>query len=195
MAEKKDRGLQAWINFLSRHWGMALVIIGVIAAAAIVSFLVFLWFVADAQTTALVPASLGLWTVGFFFTFVLNLIFWELLFVGSWGIPVAIFLWAGWYRKLPAEERKEYEGGPRAAGGGGGFSFFVWVVWLIVVWTDGAWERAFAHWTFDQWVYSWVVACLWVLLLAGIPGLIFLLWSMNKARSRPAATEATTPPA
>lgn len=175
MTTGEEQGLETWKKFLRRHWRMTLVMIGAAAAAAIVALVVFLWFVADAQATGLVPVALGQWTVGSFFAFVLNLILWELVLVGSWAILAAIAVYALWYRKLAAEERKEYEGGPRRrrlAGGGGGFSFFVWVMWLIVVWTDGKWDLAFQTWTFDEWVYSWLAAGLWALLIVGIPGMI-----------------------
>ena len=127
------------------------------------------------------PVVLGEWTVGYFFKFILNVILWELVFVASWGIPVVLIIYFQWYKKLPDEERKEYEGKHRrkSAGEGGGMSFFVGVRWLIIVWIDGRWNLAFQEWTFDDWVYSWLEACLWVLLVVGILGTIYIIWCLK----------------
>lgn len=174
---------EAWKKFLRRHWKTTSLVIGGIAGALTAALLVFLWVVADAQAKGLVPAGLGDWTVGYVFTFTLNVILWELVLVGSWVIPMVVVVYFQWYKKLPDEERKEYEGGPRrrrSAGEGGGMSFFVGLIWLIIVWVNGRWDLAFQAWTFDDWIYSWIAAGLWSLLIVGIPGLIFIVWSLRR---------------
>jgi hypothetical protein len=188
----KERGImgvgeklrrEAWKKFIRRHPKMTAAIVGAIVAASIAAVLVFLWVVGDAQETGRVPSGLGEWTVGYFFTFIIHLILWELILVASWGIPIAVLIYALWYRHLPAEERAEYKGGPRrskTAGESSGFSFFVWLVWLAVVWLDGRWNLAFEDWTFDNLVYSWLVACLVCLLIAGIPALIYVVWCLGR---------------
>src|SRR3989304_5989045 len=124
---------KAWKKFVRRHWKMTLLVVGGIAAAAVAALLVFLWVVADAQATGLVPSGLGQWTVGYVLTFILNTILWELILVASWVIPIVVATYFLWYKKLPDEERREYEGGPRrsrSAGGGGGSSFFLALGWV-----------------------------------------------------------------
>lgn len=156
------------------------------AAAAVAALLVFLWVVANAQATGLVPVGLGEWTVGHVLAFFLNVILWELILVASWVTPVALAVFFLWYRKLPAEERRAFEGGPRRgrrAGANGGISFFTGLVWLLIVWTDGRWNRAFKNWTFNELVYSWIAAGLVVLLIAGVPALMYLLWSIRRSDS------------
>ncbi len=175
---------EAWKKFVRRHWKMTALMVGGIAAAAVAALLVFLWVVADAQETSLVPSGLGEWTVGYVFAFALNLILWELILVASWAIPLVVIVYFLWYRKLPEEERKEYKVGPRrrkSAGEDGGISFFIGLVWLAIVWLDGKWNLAFQDWTFNDWVYSWIVAGLVVLLIVGIPGLIYLIWAVRKS--------------
>ena len=78
-------------RFLLKHWKMTLVMVACIVAAAVVALLVFLWVVNEAA--AVMPASLGEWTVGYLVTFILHLIFWELLLVATWGIPLAAVLY------------------------------------------------------------------------------------------------------
>src|SRR3990172_7118405 len=109
----EEPGGKAWKKFVRRHWKMTLSMVGGIAVAAGAAFLVFLWVVADAQTTGFVPSGLGEWTVGYVLTFILNVILWELILVASWVIPIVLATCFLWYRKLPDVERREYEGGPR----------------------------------------------------------------------------------
>lgn len=179
---EKLRG-EGWKKFVRRHGKMTALVVGWIVAAAAAMLLVFLWVVADAQAMGLVESELGRWTVGLFFTFLLQVILWELILVASWVIPTAVLMYLLWYKKLPAEERKEYEGGPkrsRSAGEDSGFSFFVGLVWLAIVWLDGKWNLAFQDWTFNDWVYSWMWAGLVVLVIAGIPGLMYIVWSLRR---------------
>ncbi|MFQ6106244.1 MAG: hypothetical protein ACE5QF_01445 [Thermoplasmata archaeon] len=174
---------EGWKKFVRRHWKMSALMVGGVAAAAAVALLVFLWVVADAQATGLVPDGLGEWTVGYVFTFLLQLILWELILVASWVIPLAILMYLLWYRKLPAEERKELEGGPkrsRSAGEDSGISFFITLVWLAIVWLDGNWNRAFQDWSFDDWVYSWLAAALVVLVIVGIPAIVWVVWTLRR---------------
>lgn len=172
-----------WRKFVRRHWRMTLLGVGGIAAAAVAALLVFLWVVADAQATGLVPSGLGEWTVGYVLTFILNAILWELILVASWVIPIVVVSYFLWYRRLPDEERRPYEGGPRrsrSAGESGGISFFIGLMWFVIVWIDGRWNLAFQDWAFNDWVYSWITAGLVVLLLAGVPAMIYIIWSLGR---------------
>ncbi|MFW9799597.1 MAG: hypothetical protein ACFFD9_04125 [Candidatus Thorarchaeota archaeon] len=166
-------------RFLRRHWRMTIVFAVVFVVAVIAALLVFLWVVGNAQTTGLVPALLGQWTVGYLITFILHVIFWELAFVVSWLIIVAAAIYFLWYKQLPEEERAEWpKRGRREEGDAIGF--FVAVFWLIIVWIDGRWDRAFEAWTLDEWVYSWIAAIFWVFLVFGIPVAIYFLWWISK---------------
>lgn len=186
METNEEKSEQAFRKFLRRHKKMALALIAVIAVAAIVAVFVFFKVVADAQVLGIVPTTLGLWSVGTFFAFILQVIFWELVFVASWLIPVVLVILILWYRKLPEEERKEYDlspkrgADPRRTEGGGFFSFLVGVVWLIIVWVTGRWTLAFQAWTFNDLIYTWFVAGLWILVPCLIGGMIFLIWWLQK---------------
>ncbi|MFX0068992.1 MAG: hypothetical protein ACFFA1_08575 [Promethearchaeota archaeon] len=183
MAEtNEEASRKVFVKFLRRQWKMTLVIAGVIAAAAITALFVFLWVVADAQATGLVPATIGLWSVGSLITFILHVILWEFVFVGTWGIPIAALIYLLWWKKIPDEERREYVGEPEekrrrmSAGRGGGFiSFIVTVTWLIMIWINGRWNLAFQAWTFNDFVYSWIHAIAWDLLILGLPAAIFII--------------------
>ena len=180
--EEIDR--KVFIKFLRRQWKMTLVIAAVIAGAAIAMLFTFLWVVADAQATGLVPATLGLWTVGYLITFILHLILWEFVFVGTWGIPVAVLIYLLWWKKLPEEERAEYEGEPKkkrrrrdmsTGRGGGVISFIVTIIWLVMIWLNGLWNLAFQAWTVNVFVFSWIHAIAWFLLIFALPAAILII--------------------
>lgn len=177
--EELDNG--AWKKFLKRHWQMALLMIAGILGAVIAAILVFLWIVADAQTIGLVPSIIGEWTVGYSIAFILHLVFWELILVGIWAIPIGLIIYYQWYKKLPAKERKEYEDPKRKSTGDGDvMSFFAGLIWLGLVWFYGRWDVAFQAWTLNDWVYSWLAAYLLIFLIVAIPGTIYVLWELGK---------------
>lgn len=186
MEAGEQRGPGDWKRFVRRHGRMTALGIGGTVAVAAAAFFVFLWVVGQAQATGLVPSGLGLWSVGHVVAFILTLILWELLLVASWAILLAAATYLLWYRKLPPEERSEYEGGrrrSRSAGEDTGVSCFVGLVWLIIVWADGRWNTAFQDWTLDNWVYSWIAAILVVVALAGIPAAIYVAWASRGGKS------------
>jgi len=73
---ESEIGEKIWKKFLRNHWKMIIIFVVGAILAFIGAILVYLWFVGDAQLTGLVPATLGLWAMGHFVTFLLHLIFW-----------------------------------------------------------------------------------------------------------------------
>ena len=173
--EVKDK---AWKTFLRKHWKIAAIAVSGIATACVVSVFVFLWFVAVAQATGFVPAVLGQWTIGYVLAFCLHLLWWEIVYVVSWVAPAAIIIVVFWYMKLSPEERKELEGDSKhgkSASEGGGISFLVTITWLIQMWFAGRWDLAIQAWTLNDWIFTWLTAALWDLLIFGIPVVLILL--------------------
>ena len=179
-----------WKKFLGKHFKMfVLFVVSAILAFMGVIF-VFLWFVEDAQLTGLVPEALSLWTMGYFVTFLLHLIFWMILLIGIPTILAVAAIYFLWWKKLPDDERKEYREehlfGKRSArkDGGEGITFLVNIAFVIKVYLDGNWDVPFATWKFDYLVYSYLTALIWVLLIFGIPiaigGTWWLLYGMKK---------------
>ncbi|MBI0583973.1 MAG: hypothetical protein ISF22_07075 [Methanomassiliicoccus sp.] len=142
------------------------------------AILVLLWFVGHAQSTGLVPTTLGLWSIGNMVAFLLNLLFWELLLIGIPLIIVAIVVWL-WWRRLPLEERNEYTfrgKRSRSSSGGNAFSFLIFIGFLIKVYLDGNWDVAIATWSFDYLVYSVITVMVWIAIIFGIPLAIGIVW-------------------
>jgi hypothetical protein len=179
---ESESGSNGWKRFLRKHWNiLVLFVVGVILAF-IGAILVYLWFVGDAQSTGLVPSTLGLWTMGHLVSFLLYLILWEFLFV---GIPVSIGAVAGWlwWKRLLEEEKKEYHFfGKRSratSSGSGGISLLIFIALCIKVFTDGKWNVALSTWTFDYLVYSLLWSLIWILVIFGIPIAIGIIWWIN----------------
>jgi len=174
-----------WKKFLGRHWRMAVIaVIGIILAMA-GAVLVYLWFVGEAQSSGLVPETLDLWTMGYLITFILNLIFWELLLI---GIPVVIAVLTAYvvWKKLPAEEREEYrrrklfKSKSKSRDFGNGFSFLINIGFIVKVYLDGNWDSPFATWSFDYLVYSYLVVLMVIVAIFGIPAVIGATWWLSK---------------
>jgi hypothetical protein len=171
-----------WKKFLKKHWSMLVLFVLIAVVAFISAIFVFLWFVGEAQLTGLVPDILGLWAMGHFITFLLHLIFWELLFIGIPVIIAIVAIYLLWWKKLPDKERKEYRDEhlfgkrSRRTDCGGGISFLVFIVFCIKVYLDGNWGVAIATWKFDYLVYSWLWALIWIAIIFGIPILIGATW-------------------
>ncbi len=174
---KKDS--DDWKMFLKNHWNM--LIFWIIAAifVAVGAVYVYLWFVEEAQKTFVIPAILGQWSMNHIVTFILHLIFWELVLI---GIPVAILALLGWiwWKRIPDEERKEYQffgKGSKTQNGGGGISFLFFVVFCIKVYIDGNWNIAISTWTLDYVVNSIITILVWGAIIFGIPAIIIgLIW-------------------
>ena len=178
----------AWKKFLKKHWTMFALFVVAAIVASVGAIYVFLWFVGDAQSTGMVPSTLGLWTMDNMVTFMLHLIFWELVII---GIPVIIAAAAGylWWRRLPNDEKNEYNffgKRSRTTSGGGGISFLFFIAFCIKVFIDDKWNVAIANWKFDYVVDSMISILIWSLIIFGIPIAIgVLLWIRHEMKKKP----------
>ncbi len=173
-----EDGSEVWKKFLRKHWNMVAVFVLAAVLVSVGAVYIFLWFVGDAQSTGLVPRILGQWTMGHLITFILHIIFWELLLI---GIPVVIGAVLGWvwWRRIPIEEKREYHffgRRSRTTGGGGGVSLFFFIAFAIKAYIDGNWNVAISTFTLDYVVYSMLLILIWALAILGIPATIALVW-------------------
>ena len=189
---ESEKGENIWKKFLRNHWRLCVLFIVVAALAIIGAIYVFLWFVGDAQSTGLVPASLGSWSMGYLVTFLLHLLFWEVIFVGIPVLIAMVLIYSLGWKKIPDEERKEYKRGHlfgkrnKRSEGGEGISFLIFIVFCIKVYLDGNWGVAIATWKFDYLVYSCLWAFIWVLIIFGIPIAIgATLWIRHEMKKIP----------
>ena len=177
-----EQGQKIWKIFLKKHWNMLAVWIAAAVVVVIGAILVFLWFVGDAQATSLVPRTLNLWTMGYLVTFLLHVLFWEVVFIIIPVIVIVAVIYIFWWKKLPAEEQHEYRRGhlfgkrSRRRDGGGAITFLINIGFIIKVYIDGNWNIPFATWTFDYLVYSYLQVIIWMAVIFGIPLIIGAVW-------------------
>lgn len=165
---------------MRRHWTAVAVFVVAGAVAFAGGVYVFLWFVGSAQSSGMVPGTLGLWTMADLVTFVLYAVFWELLLVGVPAAIVAAMAWR-WWKRLPDGERSGYRfGGSRSTGGGGGLSLLFFIAFCIKLFVDGKWNVAMASFTVDYVVNSMVTILVWALIIFGIPAAIGLAWWIRR---------------
>ncbi len=179
---ESENGNKIWKKFLRKHWKMVVLFIVGAILASIGATLVCLWVVGEVQLAGLIPATLGLWSMGHLVTFLLRLVFWEVLLIGVPVILAAVAIIFLWWKKLPDRERKEYRRGhlfgtrSRTTNGRNVISPLVFIVFCIKVFLDGNWNVAFGTWTFDYVVYSFLWALIWVLIIFGIPMVLGGTW-------------------
>ncbi|MBA7501578.1 hypothetical protein ES706_00150 [subsurface metagenome] len=179
---ESENGNKIWKKFLRNHWKMVVLFIVGAILASIGATLVCLWVVGEVQLAGLIPATLGLWSMGHLVTFLLRLVFWEVLLIGVPVILAAVAIIFLWWKKLPDRERKEYRRGhlfgtrSRTTNGRNVISPLVFIVFCIKVFLDGNWNVAFGTWTFDYVVYSFLWALIWVLIIFGIPMVLGGTW-------------------
>jgi len=183
--ENHDVARDSWKDFVRKHWGVAVVL----ALAAVLTFAwgtyVFWWFTGNAQSTGLVPSSLGLWTMKNLVYFALYSIFWELLLV---GIPVVVGAVAGWswWRKLPFEERARFHWrSSRGRRGSSGFSFLLFIAFAVKVWLDGNWNVALATFSLNYMVASVIEIIAVFAVVFGIPAAIVGTWWVRREIRKP----------
>jgi hypothetical protein len=195
---ESENGNKGWKAFLRKHWKItALFVVGAVLAL-VASVLVFLWFVGDAQSTGMVPMTLRFWTMSNLVTFILHLIFWELVLI---GIPVGIAAVGGWqwWKRLPDEEKKEYHffsSRSRTTGGSGGISILFFIAFCIKVFIDGNWNVAISSWSLDYVVESMISILIWVAIIFGIPAAIGVILWINYSMKKKTVNESnqtTTP--
>jgi hypothetical protein len=171
-------------NFMRRHWRAVIAFVIAGALAFVGAIYVFLWFVSSAQSSNMVPVTLGLWTMASLVTFILYTIFWELLFA---GVPVAIAAGVAWWwwKKIPYEERIGYRTGGRSRSAGGGVGLLFFIAFCIKVFLDGKWNVPISTFTLNYVVGSMITILEWVVVIFGIPAAIALAWWLNRKMRKP----------
>lgn len=175
------KGGSEWKVFVRKHYA-AIAVFGIAVVLAIVGAIyVFLWFVANAQSSGLVPASLGLWTMKNLVDFILNAILWELLVIGIPVVVGGVVAWQ-WWRRIPEAEWRGFRFGKRPGkgrgGGSGGLLFFI--AFCIKIYLDGNWNVAISTFNLNYVVNSMVLILAWFAVIFGIPATLVGVWWIRR---------------
>lgn len=165
--------------FARRHW-RAFAVFG-IAFALIIAWAVYVlvWYAGNAQSSGLVPSTLGSWTMSSVVTFLIYGIFWGLLLVGPPVILLAGVGWT-WWKRLPDEVKKGRRFGGRSGSAGGGVSGLFFIAFVIKVYLDGNWNVPISSYTVNYVIGSTVVILEWGAVIIGIPAAIGLAWWLSR---------------
>jgi hypothetical protein len=162
----------------------AIFVVAAISAVAGAVY-VFWWFTGNAQTISLVPSTLSGWTMNNVVLFILHLIFWELVLI---GIPVAVGAIIGWqwWKRLPAEEKKEHMFGrrSRSRNASGAVSPLLFIAFAIKVYVDGNWNSAISTWKLDYVVGSMITILIWIAAIFAIPAIIGVIWWISRQTNK-----------
>lgn len=163
------------------HWKAVASFAAVAALVFAGAISVFLWFAGNAESSGLVPSTLGTWTMGNLVTFILYSVFWEILFIGPPTAVVALAAWQ-WWKRLPGHGRNGYpfNGNSRSTNRGSGLSLLFFIAFCVKVYLDGKWNVALGAFTVDYVVGSAITIIIWGLAIFGIPAAIALTWWVTR---------------
>jgi hypothetical protein len=179
-----------WQRFIRKHWKIAAAFAFAGLILIIGTVYVFLWFTSDAQTTSLVPSTLGLWSMASVVSFILHLIFWELIFIGIPAVIGAVVGWQWWKRLTEAEKSEHHLSGKssRSRSASGAVSPLLFIAFALKVYVDGNWNVAISTYTLDYVVGSMITILIWIAVIFGIPAVIGTIWWLSRGiKEKPVA--------
>jgi hypothetical protein len=171
-----------WENKIKEHWKPFLVVIIACICLFIGALLVLIWYILTSPIGGQGKWTFDLWTLNYVVGFMIQIILWELLFV---GIPAVVFFGVGgyiWWSRLSAEEKAEYKAREktkkhrkRNAGGEGGGGLFMFIAYCIYMGVIGKYNTEFGAEDYSYWIFSWFYTLMWILIIFGIPIAIILV--------------------
>ena len=173
-----------WKKFMRKHWQVFAIFAVAIILAAVGAVYVAWWFTGYAQN-GLVPSTLGLWSMANLIFFILNLIFWELVFIGIPAVIGAVIGWQ-WWRRLPQEEKVSHLFGrsSRSRNAGSGVSALLFIAFAVKVYIDGNWNQAISNYTLNYVVGSMIIILAWIAVIIGIPLTIGAVWWIHREMTK-----------
>ena len=171
-------------GLVRKYWKfMAFFVIGGVIAS-IGAIFVFLWYVGTSAIGGQGTWTIDQFSIGSIVTWVIFFILFELAII---GIPTAVILggvafW--WWRNLPQEEKDQFRGKPRRRdAGSGGFTFLIWIVFLIMIFLQGNWNTPLGALSFSYLVFTWLWACIIIIIPCAIAALIWFSYKIMKTRT------------
>ncbi|NIQ05918.1 MAG: hypothetical protein GWO20_09415 [Candidatus Korarchaeota archaeon] len=182
---------QFWKKQIKEHpiaFGIFIVACVLVITGAL---LVLRWFIETSPIGGQGTWTIDQWTLNDVVRFIIRIIFWELLLV---GLPTGVFFGVGayvWWKSLPEAEKQEFRNREKRkktrARDTGVFNLITFIAFCIYVYFDGNYNTKFGDLPYSYFIYSWLYALMWMLILLGIPAAIILLivyftvWRKNEA--------------
>ena len=174
-----------WQQFIRKHWPAFALFIAVAILAVAGAVYVFVWFTGNAQSTGLVPSTLGMWTMGNVVLFILAC---HLLGACPNRNPSSYRCSCGLAMVEKSvrcrKEKSSLWKRSRSDRAGGAISPLLFIAFALKVYVDGNWNVAISTYTLDYVVGSMVTILLWIVAIFAIPATIGLIWwirhEMNK---------------
>lgn len=185
-----------WKRFIRKHWVITIICGAAVVGALIGGILVLLLYILASEV-----GGYGAWTfdefsMGTAILWGLLLILWEFLLVVLPTVAFFGILIAGlWFIILPEDDKEEFKKRRKELeeiekkkkhwgkieGGGGGFSFLLFIGVCIYVFVDGNWLTPFGSLSFSYFIYAWLTTLFWISIIFGIPLVILIiLWLSGK---------------
>ena len=171
-----------WEKKIKAYWKPFLVVIIACICLAIGALLVLIWYINMSPIGGQGTWTFDQWTLNYIVGFMIQIILWELLFV---GVPAVLFFAIGgylWWSRLPDEEKAEYKAREkknknrkRNAGGEGGGGLFMFIAYCIYIAVSGNYNAQFGSQPYSYWIFSWFYTLMWIVIIFGIPIAIILV--------------------
>jgi len=183
---------QFWKDIIKKYKNSFIVLIVACVCVVIGVLMVLVWYVNTSPLGGQGTWTFDRWTLNYIVGFIIQIILWELLFV---GVPTGLFFGLGgyfWWRKLPAEEKQVFKDREKKDshrkkdyGGGGGFGFFMFIAYCIYIAVDGNYNTLLGAKSYSYWIFSWFLTLMWIFIVFGIPiGIILLILYFTKWRKK-----------
>ena len=180
---------------LKKYWYILLIVLIGAVGAFIGGITVELLFIESSNI-----GGYGAWTfndfsVGTSLAFIIMSIVWLLLLVvlplcGYFALVGGIFWWkiisvdnkAYIKEKIRHEDKREEKKAHRKKrakkqGSSGGFTFFTFIIFLIVIFVQGNWLEPFGNLSYSYFILTYIEILIWIFGIGGIVGLVvFILW-------------------
>jgi len=189
-----DEEAKFWKEHIKTHW-----IFYILCAIAFVGFIIGVLIVLNFQISTSWVGGYGTWDIGEFsigtsLLFLIQLFLLELLLVFIPGCVVFGIGYYYWWKKLLTPEEKErvkkqeekekqFKWQKRGGGAGGGFSFFIGIVFLIMIYVQGYWLTPFKALPFSYFIYTWLWAAFWIVIIVVVPLVVIgLIWYLKYSK-------------
>lgn len=179
MSDEEDISDEAFFKkVVKSHW-KALILFAVGIVGAIIGFFFVLYWIFLSNWVG----GFGTWDIGQFSLGNILGLFFLVLFLELLIVAIPFLAYEGilfylWWTRLPEEEKTEMKQrrkkGKKAkkVGGGGGFGILIFIVFMLLVFTEGNWETPINALPYLYWINNWFYALFWILIVLGIPGVI-----------------------